>query len=434
MRPGLQKIWRLAVRRWPFVAAGLVCLAAVITVSCCRTENPFRPSSPEGPSSNPPAQASKKRVAQIRVRLTDSPVATAKISAGAAYTLYASGQPVAADQKPMPDATVVRSGGKWRINSREFEGAGLELETKADGLVKFEGKQYRGGLLLLPRDADSFVVVNRLDLESYLAGVLARELYPDWPAAVYEALAVAARTFALYQISNFGQSAEYDVSDDQSSQCYGGVAAETPKAWQAVKNTRGWFLAHGPPGRESTLLAQYSSCCGGTVNGIRVLRDMPDIPPYQGGQVCEDCSGSGKYRWPPVRVAKAEIYRAMVKYNPQVSAIGEIRQIKVASSQPSGRTVSVELAGQGGKSVRVLAESIRLALIQAGSAAGKKLYSMNCRINDVGDYIDFTDGHGFGHGVGLCQWGAKAKADKGWTAKRILEFYYPGAAVFRAYE
>ena len=65
-------------------------------------------------------------------------------------------------------------------------------------------------------------------------------------------------------------------------------------------------------------------------------------------------------------------------------------------------------------------------------AAGR-LYSMNCKMRDLGDAIEFHDGRGFGHGVGLSQWGAEDKARRGWTAEKILEFYYPGAGIFRAY-
>ena len=69
----------------------------------------------------------------------------------------------------------------------------------------------------------------------------------------------------------------------------------------------------------------------------------------------------------------------------------------------------------------------------SGPPEAKKLYSMNCRIRDVGDAIEFYDGKGFGHGVGMSQWGAEEKAQRGLRAEEILQFYYPGAVIFRAY-
>jgi len=102
----------------------------------------------------------------------------------------------------------------------------------------------------------------------------------------------------------------------------------------------------------------------------------------------------------------------------------------VVSATPYGRAVWVDVVG-GGEFVRVRAEDIRLSLIYAGIPAAKGLNSMNCRMVDLGDSIEFADGRGFGHGVGLCQWGAQGKALMGWTAEQILLFYYPGATLYR---
>ena len=72
-----------------------------------------------------------------------------------------------------------------------------------------------------------------------------------------------------------------------------------------------------------------------------------------------------------------------------------------------------------------------MALLFGGVRAARGLYSMNCDIVDRGGSIEFANGRGFGHGVGLCQWGAQGKALQGWTAERILEAYYPGATLYR---
>ena len=108
-------------------------------------------------------------------------------------------------------------------------------------------------------------------------------------------------------------------------------------------------------------------------------------------------------------------------------------RIRVVSSTDYGRAVWVDVADHGGRSIRIRAEDIRLALIRTKTPAARGLYSMNCRIRDLGDKFEFYDGRGFGHGVGLCQWGAQGKAAAGWSAERILGFYYPGARFYRAY-
>ncbi len=93
----------------------------------------------------------------------------------------------------------------------------------------------------------------------------------------------------------------------------------------------------------------------------------------------------------------------------------------------------VDLVGTHGRNVRLRAEDLRLALIRSSLFQGKQIASMNCRIVDVGGAIEFADGRGFGHGVGLCQWGAQGKADRGWKAEEILKFYYPDSTLLPAY-
>jgi SpoIID/LytB domain protein len=118
---------------------------------------------------------------------------------------------------------------------------------------------------------------------------------------------------------------------------------------------------------------------------------------------------------------------------------GGVATVEVTQTTDYGRAVWVRLVGRkqaagGGSETLVLrAEDLRLALIRSASSAAK-LYSMNCKIRDAGGSIVFHDGRGWGHGVGLCQWGAQGKAEAGWTAGQILEFYYPGAKRIRVYE
>jgi stage II sporulation protein D len=263
--------------------------------------------------------------------------------------------------------------------------------------------------------------------------VLSKELYRNWAPETYRALAVAARTFAMYHMITFGARNEYDLGDTQASQVYGGLSAETESSWEAVRYTHGTVLAYGEPGQERIFMAQYSACCGGRVNGAYVIRNAHRIPPLSGGQACTDCSACRQYRWASVRVAKSDVYRALAARYSAVAALGSLSAIRVRTTTPHGRAVWVEAVGPDGRSARVRAEDVRLAMLYHGVPAARRLYSMNCRIVDRGRAIEFADGQGFGHGVGLCQWGAQGKAMKGWTAEQILQFYYPGATLYRVH-
>jgi peptidoglycan hydrolase-like amidase len=174
------------------------------------------------------------------------------------------------------------------------------------------------------------------------------------------------------------------------------------------------------------------------VNGAIVLRNVQPLSPWAGGQVCEDCANCTRYRWPPVRVAKSDVYKAVSAAYPAGGALGQVTNVRVFSCTSYGRILWLDVAGKPGvEPLRLRADDLRLALIRlknpAGASPAAGLYSMNCQIRSVGDYIEFYDGKGFGHGVGLCQWGAQGKAARGWPAMAILNFYYPGAKIAKEY-
>jgi hypothetical protein len=151
-----------------------------------------------------------------------------------------------------------------------------------------------------------------------------------------------------------------------------------------------------------------------------------------------------------VRVAKTDIARALAAAYPGAVRLAGVSEIRVAAATEHGRPIWVDVvgppalaagaapaAGAGSPpppaSVRVRASDLRLALLRANVASARALYSMNCRWRDAGTAIEFYDGQGFGHGVGLCQWGAQGKARAGWKAEQILQFYYPGSREKRLY-
>ena len=329
---------------------------------------------------------------------------------------------------------VTRSGRTWRLNGLEARGTVLVVEPPDGGRCRLGDTSYRGRMYLHPVGAEQFLVVNHLDIESYLAGVLPKELYASWALETYRALAVAARTFAMYHMATSGVGRDYDLGDNQGSQVYGGLTAESPKSQQAVRDTHGVVLAYGRPGQEKIFMAQYSACNGGIVNGAYVLREAERIPPLMGGQADPDGRQCSHWRWDKVTISKADLFRAVRASNyPAAAALTNVHQIKVAEETPYGRMLWLDVADSAGRSLRLRADDLRLVLLRSGLRAAKSLYSMNCRIREVGNDFEFCDGKGFGHGVGLSQWGAEEKAQRGMKAEQILQFYYPGATLIRPY-
>jgi len=373
-------------------------------------------------------------VPNVRVVLTSRPIQTATLSTVSSdgYVLTVDGSVVSA-AGALPPTTITYADGVWTFNARTVQGTRAVLKPTGRSLLRFGKTTYRGELRLLPADSGGFIVVNHLDLESYLAGVLPKELYGGWSPQTYRALAVTARTFALYHTLNRGGRGDYDLGADQSSQVYGGFSAETSKSLEAVRYTYGVVLTAGAKGKERIFMSQYSACCGGRVNDAATLRSAPDLAPLQGGQTCDDCQGCSRYRWPTVTVAKTDLHRALKLSYPAAALMKDVKEIRIRTHTDYGRAIWVDIVDSAGRSIRIRAADIRLVLLRSKLPAARGLYSMNCTIHDRGAVFEFADGRGFGHGVGLCQWGAQGKAVAGWSAEEILDFYYPGAVRLRAY-
>ena len=404
------------------VAAGAAVVAAVLSSCYTRTgeKQPLH-------TDNVPV---------IRVRVSAGGVKSVLVSTGGPCLIRCDGRTVGRRSDALKGARVSLEGGRWRLADRRASGRCLDIVPENGGTVTLEKIEYRGWVRLVGSPGGGFYAVNHVDLESYLAGVLSMELYAHWHDQTYQAQAVAARTFALYKIKTFGRQDDhrYDLTNTQGSQVYGGLSGETDKAWRAVRSTHGKVLAYGPPGGKLELIqAHYSACCGGTVNTARVLRSARDIPPLRGGQRCDDCRASARYSWPPVTVSKRELYRCLSAAYADVAALGALAEVRVAKRAPYGLPLWVDIVGPSGRTARVRYNDIRSALQRGRSPAAARLHSMNCRMKDRGSSIEFCDGHGFGHGVGMCQWGAEGKAKRNWSSSRILKFYYPGITIHQAY-
>lgn len=419
----LNRVWR-CIR--PIVPAFVVC-AVLVTVA----KSPWGCGRPTKPYLHQPITYAG--VPTVRVLITPRPVEEIILSAPGTCRLGVGEDTLIDTAGPLGRTVVTRQGETWHIGAITAPGPRAFCQPAAQGYTTVGQVNYRGRIELVAVGEASFIVVNHLDMESYLAGVLSKELYPSWLGQTYRALAVAARTFAMYHMTASGPGRDYDLGSTQASQVYGGMSGETEKSWQAVRTTHGQVLTFGPDGGEEIFMAQYSSSCGGRVNPASVIRNARDIPPLAGGQECNTCSSSSRYRWQPVKISKADLHKALAACYQAASELAAIDKLQVAGRTAHGRAIWLDVIGTQGKSIRIRADDLRLALLRTRPKAAQGLYSMNCQLRDAGDSVEFFDGRGFGHGVGLCQWGAEGMAAGGAASEEILAFYYPGAKIHQAY-
>jgi stage II sporulation protein D len=301
-----------------------------------------------------------------------------------------------------------------QIGSRALKVFGVRINALDNGEITVNRRPFRGVVDIIRDRRVRLVVVNEVDIEQYLRGVLHRETSDRWPIEALKAQAIVARTFALYQVmSQVGQ--DYHLTADDASQVYGGRWAERRRTTMAVAQTEGLVLTW--QGR--LFPAYYHSCCGGHTEASDRLWKIA-IPPLA-GVPDPHCRGTKHYTWTR-RVPLAQVVEPLRRAGYQ---LGAVTSLAPQTRDQSGRMTAVVVTD---------ADPTRPVIVPAKvfrSAVGSHLVrSLRCRVWQEGQSV-IIQGFGWGHGVGLCQWGAMQMANRGRTADDIVAFYYPSAVVER---
>lgn len=309
------------------------------------------------------------------------------ISGGRAEVRLRSGR-LELNGSPLVEKSVRLRSGEWA----------LDAGVPGDQPLRVGELTVRGDLVVTA-DRGALRLVNVLPLEDYLVGVLGSEMPKSFPPEALKAQAVAARTYALQKklVSN-GDGAH--LGSSVLSQVYGGLSAEDPRTRAAVEATRGLVLTFDLAPIEAYF---HASCGGRTATGLEALgRDLPYLKSVE----CP-CGRLPVSRW-ELSLADAELGAALGRRGPP-------QRVRVLTRSSSGRARLIALAP--GKQLDAVTFRELLGYT--------KVKSLAFEIEDGHDGLSLT-GRGYGHGAGLCQWGANALAQEGWDFRKILEHYYPG--------
>ena len=279
----------------------------------------------------------------------------------------------------------------------QWKGRQLWIEPSNGGYVWIGDGWYRGKALLIPED-EGVTVVNYVDLEQYLYSVLGAEMDGSWPQEALKAQAVAARTYALYKRER--SSGVYDLGDDQLWQVYRGVSTESSGTQAAVSATQGQVLTHNG---QVILAAFHSSSGGHTENSEDVWYDSK---PYLRGVPDYD-QNSPVFEWTKT-FSQTELTQ-------QISGVGTVEAMTPQQTSAYGSILSMKVTGSEGSRVMSGDDLARIL----------GLKSTRFRVNRSNGSTNFVvTGRGFGHAVGLSQWGAYYLANAGYTYHQILLYYY----------
>lgn len=287
---------------------------------------------------------------------------------------------------------------------------------------------------------DRIDAVNHVRLESYLPGVLAQELYANWEPGAYIAQAVAARTYAIWCIMNDGPGRHFDIEAGEASQAYIGQTAHATSV-RSVADTAGLVLTWN----DRIFPAYYSSTCGGLPQSpTDAFGANASVPPLEPLAERHCCDGARTHHWGPIDLDRVVLSRRIAAWGAYhglpIAKLGTIGALRVSHVNKLKRPVRFELTDDRGQAFVLRGESLRSAA-NFGSRDAKvdppptaqRLKSSNCDVAIRGDTVRFFNGRGYGHSVGLCQYGAQALARSGKTPLEILGTYYPGAKIDRAY-
>ncbi len=276
-------------------------------------------------------------------------------------------------------------------------------------LITYGEHRYRGVMQLSVRDG-RLMLINLVPVESYLRGVVPSEMPASWPPEALKAQAVIARTYVLYQASK-RTGAGFDVHPTTKSQVYRGASAEDGRTDSAIDGTRGIVVMHG----DRLALTYFHSNSGGAVEDDRDVWST-DLP-YLAGLDDPFSLGAEGTEWSYLLKPETVANRFGLK--------GSFERISIAERSPSGRAEVLELVSDSGSRkisgnrfrVEIDPLHIKSTLFEVGTGPGGLVLK----------------GRGFGHGVGLSQWGAREMSRKGYPYNEILGFYYPGTSLARRY-
>ncbi|MCC7440510.1 MAG: SpoIID/LytB domain-containing protein [Bdellovibrionales bacterium] len=339
------------------------------------------------------------------------------------------------------------------LTVRELEGKARVFSTRGAmrvaspaGFVFLDGVAVREELLLGPGKSGCRVV-NVLDLEKYVEGIVNAEFNSRWNADSVSAQVIAARTYALYQMRAARKAGrDYDLKVTIHDQVYGGAAAEDAASARAVRRTRGMVLVASTgkgraPASPAPIKAFYHSSCGG-------LTELPERVwggPYSGyrrASRCPFCKGAPKEAW-KLRLTEKDLREALrlgakrdglepgwpLDWHRRASQY-RLHRVRVTPWKESPRAREIALVWRHPAGLKQGWMELKLPATRLRSWVGPaRLLSTRFDASSARDGSWLLEGRGNGHGVGLCQWGAKRMGEKGNRAAAILAHYYPDARV-----
>ena len=324
------------------------------------------------------------------------------------------------DARVFVSSVVVRpSAGSLTLNGERVPVESVTIRSRGGDLVMTNGNGAGeqkplavGGSLKILARGNGLSLVNDVDLEEYIKGVVPAEMSPGWHPEALKAQAVVARTYALYQ-RMLNRSREYDLVATVQDQVYQGRQGVDQRVQEAVESTRGIAVAY----QNAPIYAAFSSTAAGpTEDAVNVWsKDLP----YLKGVDCPFDVNAPRYQWRAV----LKVQDLENTFRRQGVDVGAIASLTPFAYSRAGRVTKLRILHSRGELILRGEDFRRLVGYSV-------IPSTQFDVESMGWEIAFS-GRGSGHAVGLCQWGAKEMAEHGYPYATILAYYFPGTELRR---
>ena len=317
---------------------------------------------------------------------------------------------------------------KLFIRDKIFSADAFSLKpAESQETLTFNGQGYKGNLKII-KLGSSVAIINQLDIEDYVKGVVAGEMPPGKNYENFEALkafSICVRTYTLKKISE--GKLLYDLYDDTRDQVYGGLNAENPISNKAVEETENWILTYN--GKIASMY--YHSTCGGyteAAHNIFTNKEIPYMLGIKDGN-SPNCNISPKFEWKEI-YSRKDLMKRLNKSSLLKKNNYRMVDVYIKSRYSSGRVKEMvfEVINDDGEqeNISIFGNTIRSIIRTANNK--NILWSTFFDISLDNDKV-VMKGTGFGHGVGMCQWGAISLSRRGWTYSEIIDHYFPGIRI-----
>jgi len=327
---------------------------------------------------------------------------------------------------------IVSNGSDTRLEIRDeiFKADYFGLTPKSNSF-SYGGKEFRGEIKIIS-SGDSIRLINSIGLEEYLKGVIPKEMPLGKGEEYYEALkafAICARTYAIMKMTK-NQSAfgGFDVYTDVRDQVYGGAGVENPLSNRAIDETRNMIITYNG----SPAVIFYHSTCGGHTENVSNVFSSGTINYLSGVEDGDPpfCSTSSSFKWEEI-YSKDTFLDRLVEKGLISNDLYSIQDIFVKSRFPSGRVneLQIILRSESGEdeTISLFGNNIRNVIRTSNNKSILKSNWFDISLGENENII--IQGKGYGHGVGLCQWGALFQSTQGISCKEILSHYFPGTTI-----